>query len=103
MWPPLPNHGFISGRAATEDDVRAGNAVFVLRSDGRLVGDPSPLTIPQYVIHVSEDERWPAILVQAERAGNQEIVGVRYLDDRLGAAMLHEFELLGTQPPAMAG
>ena len=100
-WPPLPNHGYITGRAATQDDVRAENAVFVLGSEGRLVGEPLPVKIPQYVTHVSESGRWPAILVQAERAGDQEIVGVRYLDGRLGAATLREFELHGTQTPVL--
>ena len=103
MWPPLPDSGFISGRAATEGDVHAGNAVFVLRSDGRLVGEPLPLTIPQYVIHVSDGDRWPAILVQAEGAGDQEIVGIRYLDGSLGAATIGELALHGTLPPVEAG
>jgi hypothetical protein len=102
MWPELPEHGFISGRTATDDDVRAGNAVFVLGSDGRPVGEPMSLTIPQYVTHNGDRERWPAILVQAERADDQEIVGIRYFDGRVGVAALSECELHGTRRPAEA-
>jgi hypothetical protein len=39
MWPDLPITGFMRGRAATEDDVRDGNAVFVLRSNDELIGE----------------------------------------------------------------
>src|SRR5215831_283757 len=42
-WPELPTSGFVAGRQATEEDVKAGNAVFVLRSGGRLVGTPLKL------------------------------------------------------------
>ena len=34
-WPLLPNDGFVSGRAATIEDVEAGSAGFVLQADGQ--------------------------------------------------------------------
>ena len=101
MWPDLPNTGFMRGRAATEEDVRDGNAVFVLRSNDELIGEPLPIDIPQFAVHVDEETgaRVPCILMQAERAGPQEIAGVRYLHGGVGAGLLREFVLLGIQPP----
>ena len=102
MWPSLPESGFIIGRPAVEDDVSAGNAVFVLRSDGVLVGRPLQLEVPQYVYHLCEDGGpYPAILIQAEgvEGMEEELLGVRYLDGKTGVGLLTEFELLGTECP----
>jgi hypothetical protein len=47
VWPALPTTGFLSSRAATRDDVRAGNAVFVavgtLKELELLGTDPPPV------------------------------------------------------------
>ena len=52
-WPALSSVAVISGRVATEDDVKAGHAVFVARDgDGNLIGTPLDIQLPQYAVHV---------------------------------------------------
>jgi hypothetical protein len=98
-WPELPTSGVVAGRPATEEDVKAGNAVFVLRSGGRLVGTPLKLEIPQYAIHVDakSGEQTPGFIIQAKRAGDQSVIGFLVLPGRTAlAATLPEFKLLLT-------
>ncbi|MFZ1989346.1 MAG: hypothetical protein WAW96_06185, partial [Alphaproteobacteria bacterium] len=77
-WPPLPRSGFISGRAATAEDVGAGNAVFVAAVGGVVIGKPLTISIPQYVYFTDKQgNRIPAILVQAEEARGIQMCGVR--------------------------
>jgi hypothetical protein len=39
-WPPLPSKGFIVGRAAQQDDLTKGDAVFVSMVNNVVVGKP---------------------------------------------------------------
>jgi|ERR671919_1453100 hypothetical protein len=100
-WPALPERGFITGRAATQQDIADGNAVFVAEVGGRLVGIPLNITVPQYAFHVDQQTgaRTRVIVLQAERAGSLEMIG--YVDpetDTYGVGTAREFELLGTTP-----
>ena len=96
-WPELPTRGFVTGRAATPDDVEKGDAVFSMNG----VGKPAALAVPQYV-HWRDDagKRHPRILVQAENAPNGiVIVGLRDAAGREEAATADELDLLGTRKP----
>src|SRR5512138_404935 len=102
-WPQLPATGFTAGRAASKQDVNDGNAVFVAAArDGRVVGQPLTIEIPQYAIHVDAEsgERTKVIVVQAERAGGTDMVGYRTLSGQEGVGTLAEFKLLGRTPGA---
>jgi hypothetical protein len=96
-WPPLPTNGFIAGRAATLDDMKAGRAVFTLG------GKALDLEIPQYGIHVSEEtkQRTPGIIVQAELSadGKMSVVGMKKIENGEIVGLLREFVLLGKTPP----
>jgi hypothetical protein len=101
-WPPLPATGFVSGRTATREDVRAGNAVFFAAVDGGSAGKPLDIAVPQYAFHVDSETRAKTrvIVVQAEQAGDKQMIG--YLEAGKpvqGVATLPEIELLGTTPP----
>jgi hypothetical protein len=99
-WPPLPATGFISGRAATDQDVADGNAVFVLKAYGGYFGKPMDIVIPQYAIMTKRGEKpVPVIVVQAEMGGGVKVFGVRGLDGDKSTARDFELELLGTKPP----
>jgi len=101
-WPPLPTSGFVSGRPATQQDVRDGNAVFVAEVGGKVIGQPLPIDIPQYALHVDGDtqQRTRVIVVQAERAGGIEMVGFRNIaTGGDGVGTRPEFELLGRSKP----
>jgi hypothetical protein len=103
LWPPLSGQKCISGRAATAADVDAGNAVFVLQAEGQPIGKPLGIKIPQYAFHLEEGtgRRTPCVIIQAEEARGQRMIGCRMLyKGELLAATLAEFELLGEKPAA---
>lgn len=101
-WPDLPKTCFVSGRPATSADVDSGCAAFLINVKGQAAGTPIKLDIPQYAMHVDETtgKETPVILIQAEENGEIKAVGYRELGtDQLGAALLREVRLLGTQKP----
>jgi hypothetical protein len=103
QWPPLSNYPGVSGRAATTADVDAKKAVFVLQADGQPIGRPLAIKVPQYAFHIEEGtkHRTPCVIIQAEEARGQQLIGCRKLPEgELLVAMVSEFELLGETPPA---
>ena len=98
-WPALPRDGFLSGRAATEADVKAGRAVFVLEGNGTVVGEPLGITIPQYARFKDKSKVVPAVVIQAETLNGQPLIGLRLLDGTYAMDLLAEVELLGTDTP----
>jgi hypothetical protein len=99
-WPPLPTKGFVSGRPATDEDVTAGNAVFVLKAYGTYFGKPMDITIPQYAYLTKAGEKpVPVIVIQAEIGKGIKLFGVRGLDGDKSTARDFELKLLGTKPP----
>ena len=99
IWPPLPKDGFIVGRAATTDDVEAGRAAFVAAQGGIVIGKPIPIKIPQYAWHRNGKTKTPVVIIQAEEASGQKIVGALQSNGQFLAATLAEFELLGSNTP----
>src|SRR3954468_18232153 len=62
-WPNLPKTGFVAARAATVEDIKAGNAVFSTKGTG---GSAASMIIPQYVYWSDEHgTKHPMFLVQA--------------------------------------
>ncbi len=99
-WPPLPTKGFVSGRQATDEDVTADNAVFVLKAYGTYFGKPMDITIPQYAYLTKAGQKpVPVIVVQAEIGKGIKLFGVRGLDGDKSTARDYELKLLGTKPP----
>ena len=99
VWPPLPKGDFISGRAATKADVDAGRAVFVAAQGDIVIGKPIEMQIPQYAWHKDGNRKTPVVIIQAEEANGQKIVGARQSNGQYLAATLSEFELLGSNVP----
>jgi hypothetical protein len=99
-WPPLPAKGFVSGRTATDEDVTAGNAVFVLKAYGTYFGKAMDVTVPQYAWFTKRGAKTkPVIVVQAEFGKGIKLYGVRGLDGEPDTARDYELQLLGTTPP----
>ena len=98
-WPPLPKQGFITGRAATQADVAAGNAIFAAGAGETIVGTPLQISIPQYAYHNEAGKKVPVVIVQAEEVRGKRIVGAREFGGQELAGLLEEFELLGTSLP----
>jgi len=105
IWPELATVGHVAGRTATTDDVKAGHAAFVIRSDadGHPGSKPIQLTIPQYALYVDRDtgKRVPVILIQAEDRAGVKLAGFRLIGvGGFGACLLSELHLLGTKRPS---
>ena len=101
-WPNLSVFTGTTGRPATDDDVKAGSAVFILQSEGEAIGTPIDIPIPQYAYHVDQEsgKKTPCVVIQAEEANGQEVVGALQVSDRSAlAGLLFEFEFLGTTEP----
>jgi len=99
-WPPLPAKGFVSGRPATDEDVTAGNAIFVLKAYGGYFGKPMNIVIPQYAYFTKRGEKpVPVVVVQAEIGKGIKLFGVRAFDGKTATARDYELQLLGTTPP----
>lgn len=99
-WPDLTDYGFVAHRAATEEDIGSGAAVFMLQSEGVNIGAPIDIEIPQYAMHSNAEtgEQTLGVIIQAEEAQGQKVIGfMPFESDTPMAALLHEFELLGTQ------
>lgn len=99
-WPELPTKGFIFGRAATEQDVQDGNAIFVAKVGNTVIGKPLPVTIPQYAYwKKSADENVPVVIIQAEEANGMRLFGFRDLGGGTHVGTGPEMILLGTSHP----
>ena len=96
-WKEVPS---ISGRAATEDDVEKGMAVFSIPSGS----EPYDVELPLCAIQIDEEsnKRTPCIAIQIEQADDGVFVGVRYLNGGNGVGSVNEFELF-TEPNAEFG
>ena len=73
-----------------------------MKEDGRPVGRPIDMTVPQYAIFVDEDNhrRTRVIVVQAEEAGDRKLLGyIEIQTGQAGIGTLTEFELLGRDIP----
>ena len=97
LWPALPKTGFISGKAATQADVDAGNAVFAAQVGSEIIGKPINITIPQYAYHLEKGKRIRVIIIQAEEAQGQKIIGAKIIAGGELVGLLNEFELLGIE------
>ena len=103
MWPPLEGITFTKNKPATEDDVNAGSAVFVLKVDGNNIGVPLNIEIPQYAYHNDQEsgQKIPVIIIQAEEAQGQKYIGAISVEkDQYIAGFANEFELLGINIPS---
>lgn len=103
-WPELSNIKSVSGRVATEKDINDGAAVFLLQSEGKPIGKPINIEIPQYAIHTDGDTRETSkvIIVQAEEAvtSGQKVLGaIMIKNGEFLAGLYGEFKLLGSSTP----
>ena len=85
----------ISGRAASEEDIATGIAVFAIPSGSSAY----EVDLPLCAIHVDVESgtRAPCIVIQLEEAPEGVFVGVRYLTGGNGVGTAEEFELY-TEP-----
>lgn len=98
-WPPLPKEKFVTGRAATAADVTADKAAFSAQSEGKVVGKPLRIVVPQYAYYTQDGKKVPAVIIQAEEAMGLQIIGARLVNGQKIVDAITQFEFLGTKPP----
>jgi hypothetical protein len=95
--PKLPkNGGFITRRPAQKADVKNGDAVFVASENGKVVGEPILIRIPQRGYHRALKKY--VIVVQAEEALGIKMLGVRDFKGTWFVTLAFEVKLLRTKP-----
>jgi hypothetical protein len=102
LWPDLSTIKYVSERPATEEDINAGAAVFLLQSEGVNIGIPINIDIPQYAIHTDGEtgEKSNVIIIQAEEANGQRLIGALIVgSNEFLAGFFNEFKLLGKSRP----
>ena len=87
-WRETPS---LSGRPATESDIKNGIAVFAIPSGS----SACDVKLPLCAVHIDQasGHRTPCIAIQVEEAPNGVFVGVRYLEGGNGIGTIEEFEL----------
>jgi len=96
-WPPLPTRGFLTGRAAVSTDVEKGDAIFVGEKQGKVIGKPLAVPIPQYGILTVPN--LPVIVVQAEEVNGEKLYGARDFAGGAYVVKQEHLKLLGTKKP----
>ena len=103
LWGPIAMANWretpcVRGRVATEDDAKAGSAVFYLNLSEGQESHPIDLDLPRCAIfHEDGEDALPVIVVQAEEGNNgstQLIAGYRPLTGGNGIYMLYQLEFL---------
>ena len=91
QWEAVPA---ISGRLASELDVKEGRAIFCLENskDGR--AQPMPLPLPRCAILKKEDGWMPIVIVQAERTDDKSYIGYRDLTGGNGVCTIEDVVIL---------
>ena len=91
-WKEVP---FISGRVATEKDIKNEMAVFCIPSGSEAYETELPLFVVQ---KMESGERTPCIVIQIENSPEGTFVGVRYFDGGNGVGTPNEFEFFNGIP-----
>lgn len=92
-WKRVP---YISGRVATEQDVKDGRAVFYIPSGS----EPYEIELPLFALQIEENsnKKVPCIAIQIEITPKGTAVGVRYINGGNGVGMASEFEFYSEIP-----
>ena len=96
LWGPIAVGSWsttpcVSGRVATEADVKAGTAVFFVQGDSQA----APMNLPQCAMQTLGDGATvPVVVIQAEIGPSGVILGIRHLSGGNGICLAQEVELL---------
>lgn len=92
-WPPFQPGDHLLDRPATEADIAADRAAFVLRdAAGQLVGTAVRMGMPRLGFATNGDDRKLGVAVQVEAAGERIVVGVRHEGGGYSICSASEFE-----------
>src|SRR5258707_4276653 len=91
QWRRVPH---MSGVLATEEDVTAGRAVFVLGNLNELPARPSPLGLPALAMWPDPDGAHRSVIVIQIELGQKEFAGIRFPEGGNGVCLLEELEMI---------
>ena len=106
LWKPIRAEGLSSvsctkGRLATEEDVQAGTAVFYLKGGGDSGPQPYPMDLPAFALYSDGTcPPIPVVIIQAETADGQVLIGVRPLSGGNKLCLLSDCTLVSLPHPA---
>ena len=85
----------IKNRIATQNDVNKGDAIFQIIPKGKK-HIALNIQIPSlaYLINLENKTKILVVVTQAEKAGNETVIGIKYLDGSIGACTLEELEFI---------
>jgi hypothetical protein len=90
-WPPFQADDRLLDHPATEEDIAAGRAAFVLRdANGHLAGSPVPMGMPR--LGFAGEGRRLGIAGEVEATGERIVVGVRHADGTFSICSAREFD-----------
>jgi hypothetical protein len=91
-WPPFPARSALD-RPATEADIAAGRAAFVMRdASGKLIGSRVELGLPRLGFSADNQGRRIGVVIQTEANAGQCIVGIQHADGSYSVCSPEEFE-----------
>ena len=97
-WPPLSDYQATAGRLATEQDINACQAAFLLHSKGGArIGQPVTIELPVFAWFIDHDtqQRNRCVLLQAEHADGITYYGGWMIDEkRLIAGFPTDFAII---------
>jgi hypothetical protein len=95
-WKQTPH---IKNKIATEQDVIDGRAVFFIENCDE-EHKPLNINLPSIAFQIDEESNSKelVVIVQAEKVGEDEFVGVRYIEGGNGVCRLSEVELKENLP-----
>jgi hypothetical protein len=96
--PPLPTEGFVSGRIATQEDVKSGNAAFAPLPEQRVMRRAVPLPIPQYALYTADGNQKIVFIIQVEKVNGAITIGARYPEGGEVIGTPKDFQMLGVNP-----
>jgi hypothetical protein len=99
LLPDLSRVKAFQGRPATQADVDAGIAIFRLIENGKIIGQPVPIELPQYALYTAHGTEEPVILVQVERAGNDVYYGAVNVFGKPVLSLGSHIVLMGNKNP----
>ena len=97
--PPLPTEGFITGRIATQEDVKNGNAAFATLPEQKIIRSAVSLPLPQYAVYYTKDKQKLVFVIQVEKINGKATVGARLVETgEVVVGTPKDFQFLGVAP-----
>lgn len=94
--PPLPTEGFVTGRIATQADVKNGNAAFATLPEQKVMRTAIPIPVPQYAFYRAGAKQVLAFVIQVEKVNGKPTIGAKLVESgEMVVGSPTDFQMLG--------